>query len=164
VSEEIKRLAWAIAARERSQRLLLALYDFGQQNSELTERPKTEVFSLLVGVAFSLWRAAFLTDMPTREWPEALRDARKLLKTVLSTNAIGFSTEHNLQGWMGGYYLQNVKLRLQDAQRRQIESGQARPEDFARVEGISLMGTDPHQTWMLFCEEAERLARQLGCR
>jgi hypothetical protein len=36
VSEEIPidRLAWAFAARERSQRLMLAHYEFGQQKSD----------------------------------------------------------------------------------------------------------------------------------
>jgi hypothetical protein len=48
----IERLDWAIAARERSQRLLLALYDFGQQNEDgLAEHPQTEVFS-----CSSAWR------------------------------------------------------------------------------------------------------------
>lgn len=152
----IERLAWAIEARESSQRLLLALYEFGQQIDDSTERPKTEIFSLLVGVAFSLWRGAFLTDKPTREWPNVLRNAQELLQKALSTNAIAFGTEHELQGWTGGYYLTNAKLRLQEAL-------QARPEDLARVK-ISLLGTDPHVTWTLFYEEAERLAQQIGCR
>jgi hypothetical protein len=56
------------------------------------------VFSLLVGVAFSLWRAAFLAEMPTRKWPQALGDAQQILKTVLSTNTIAFTTEHKHQG------------------------------------------------------------------
>jgi hypothetical protein len=162
VSEEIKRLDWAIAARERSQKLLLALYEFGQHESE---RPKTEVFSLLVGVAFSLWRAAFLADAPTRTWPEALADAQEFLKTVLRTNAIAFNTEHTRQGWTGGYYLNNAKLRLEEVLRRQMESGQTHAaEDLTRIRNISLLGTDPHDTWTRFCEAAEQLAQQIGCR
>lgn len=164
------RVAWAIDARARSQRLLLALYAFGEQRGFRSadeafdhDDQETQLFSLLVGVAFSLWRAAFLADMPTRTWPEALRDAHLLLDKVLSTNAIAFGTEHDLQGWTGGFYLNNAKLRLVEALRRQVPLGTASAADVARVE-VSLLGTDPHDTWRLFCEEAERLAQQLGAR
>jgi hypothetical protein len=37
------------------------------------------------------------------------------------------------------------------------------PKDLARVEKILLLGTNPLNTWTLFCAEAEQLARQLGC-
>jgi hypothetical protein len=166
MSEPIRteRLNWAIEARARSQRLLLALYTFGEQRGYGSpDSAEAGVFSTLVGVAFSLWRAAFLADVPTRTWPEALRDAQELLSTVLATNAVTFGTEHKLQGWTAGYYLRNAKLRLQEAVEGRGESGQANAADIERVKGISLMGTDPHETWTLFCAEAERLARQLGC-
>ncbi len=155
-----ERLAWAIEARNRSQKLLLALYAFGQQNSYgLPESAEAKEFSVLVAVAFSLWRAAFLADAPTRTWPDALHDAQVLVEKVLSTNTIAFSTEHGLQGWTAGYYLKNAQLRLLQAHKDLGKS-----EDVARVEGISLMGSDPHDTWALFCREAEQLARQLGCQ
>lgn len=155
-----ERLNWAIGARERSQRLLLALYAFGEQKSYGSpDSPQAREFSTLAAIAFSLWRAAFLADAHTRKWPEALEDAQKFLKTVLRTNAIAFGTEHALQGWTAGYYLKNAKLRLQE-----ILQGHDSAEDVARVEGISLMGTDPHDTWTLFCVEAEQLAQQLGCQ
>jgi hypothetical protein len=161
----IERLEWAIGARERSQRLLLALYEFGgQKGYGSPESTEASVFSILVGVAFSLWRAAFLADALTRTWPEALDDAQKLLKTVLRTNTISFGTEHSLQGWTAGHYLKNAKLRLQEALQLLIGSGRADAEDVARVGGISLMGTDPHDTWTLLRAEAEQLAQQIGCR
>ena len=160
----IDRLDWAIGARARSQKLLLALYDYGNREGYGSpESAQAWLFSSLVAVAFALWRAAFLADSPTRTWPEALRDAQELLETVLRTNTISFGTEHTLQGWTAGYYLKNAKLRLEDIFRSQRKSDRAgAEEDLTRVEGISLMETDPHETWNLFCGEAERLAQQLG--
>jgi hypothetical protein len=38
---------------------------------------------MLVGVAFSLWRAAFLADALTRTWPEALDDDRSFSRPFL---------------------------------------------------------------------------------
>jgi hypothetical protein len=162
-----ERLEWAIGARERSQRLMLALYTFGQQrygSSDSDVSREAWAFSGLSGVAFSLWRAAFLADVPTRDLPGVLKDVQDLLGTVLATNAITFATEYKLQGWTGGYYLLNAKLRLQAIRRYQLESGNATAEDVARVERISLVGTNPHETWMLFCEEAEQIAQKLGCK
>jgi hypothetical protein len=161
----IERLAWAIGARERSQRLLLALYGFGKEKGYGSpESEEARVFSVLVAVAFSLWRAAFLADAPTRTWPEALDDVQEFLKTALRTNAIAFSTEHARQGWTAGYYLKNALLRLQDVLQSRVESGHALAEDVARVRRISLMWTDPHDTWTRLCVEAEQLAQQIGCR
>lgn len=149
--------------------MLLALYVFGQQSGfdagdkkEIPVDRDTQVFSMLVGVAFSLWRAAFLAEMPTRTWPEALRDAQQLLGTVLSTNTIAFGTEHSLQGWTGGYYLNNAKLRLMEVGRRLRADGRSTDADVARLDGISLMNTNPHDTWRLLCDEAERLTEQIS--
>ena len=159
----IENLKWAIAARDRSQRLLLALYALGEQKGVAEPRPHAGTFSVLVGVAFSLWRAAFLADAPTRTGPEALDDARKLLKAVLRTNTISFGTEHSLQGWTAGYYLKNTKLRLEEILSGQVTPGFSNDEDLARVKKIVFYGTDPHVTWNSLCDEAERLAQQIGC-
>jgi hypothetical protein len=140
---------------------MLALYAFGkQQGYGSPESSEGKVFSVISAVAFSLWRAAFLADAATREWPQVLCDAQELLETVLATNAVAFATEHKLQGWTAGYYLKNAKLRLPEA----LTFQNARAEDIARVEAISLMGTDPHDAWKLLCTEAEQIARRLGCK
>ena len=50
---ESDNFTWAIAARARSQRLLLALYHFGvNKESSLADSPEARVFGFLVGVAF----------------------------------------------------------------------------------------------------------------
>jgi hypothetical protein len=156
-STSVDRLEWAIAARARSQRLLLALWEW---KADGRGKPEIDLFSTLVGVAFSLWRAAFLTSMPTRTREEAHDDAHGLLESLLSTNSILFGQEHKLQGWTGGYYLNNAKLRLIEIYGR---AGIGSRDDAKRVDDIKLIDTDPLQTWTQFCDEAEALAGTLGC-
>ncbi len=150
-----ERIEWAIGARARSQRLLLGLYEFGiDERFGPHDSRNAKVFSSLVACAFCLWRAAFLTDAPTRQWSESLDDARGLLKEVLTTNAVAFSTEHRLQGWTAGFYLTNVILRLKGLPHVNVK----------RVAAISLMGTNPHETWTELCDETEKVAEKIGCR
>jgi hypothetical protein len=166
-----ERIAWAIDARARSQRLLLALFELGERHDYgLTEKRldpeedrNAELFPSLASIAFSLWRAAFQADMATRGWSDAVRDAQQLLGTVLATNTVAFGPERDLPGWTGGYYLTNAKLRLQHVSRRLQDEGRATEADVARLEAISLINTNPHETWTLFCDEAERLAERIGC-
>src|SRR5262245_54395068 len=120
ILDDHHQISWAIEARAQSQRLLLALRDFGQvkgyDKPDLNVKASQEsrTWSSLVGAAFSLWRAAFLAKVPTPTWGGALHSAQQLLDDVLATNAIAFSTEHRLLGWTAGYYLNNAKLRLED--------------------------------------------------
>lgn len=152
------RIGWAIGARERSQRLLLALYRCGEtRRDDLPDTREGRAFLTLVGIAFSLWRAAFLADAPTRDFRQALGDAQTLLGAVLSTNTVAFGTEHHLQGWTGGFYLNNAKLRLEAVLTLAVEAGRATDADVQRVASISLFGTNPHDTWSRLCEEAERI-------
>ena len=107
-----------------------------------SDSDNTRVFTTVVGAAFSLRRAALLTDAPTRQWPGALHDAQELLDTLLKTNALAFTTEHRLQGWTAGYYLKNAKLRLEEALQRLVETGRISAESLRQAQAVSLMGTD----------------------
>ena len=80
-----------------------------------------------------------------------------------STRKIGLGFEYQLQDWASGYYLNNAKLRFEEILRRQVRTGEATPEDSARTERLTNLHAEPYETWKLFCHEAERLARQLGC-
>jgi len=156
------RLAWAIEARARSQRLLLALYEYGHgKRYGAPDSLNGRNYSALVACAFSLWRAAFLADSPTRTWPEVLNDAQDLLTKVLSTNTISFDFEHQRQGWTVGYYMKNTRLRLIEIHGERIDEGRIEPSP-APAEEIELLFTDPHVTWVQLCEEAERLAAEIG--
>ena len=106
---------WLVGARKDSQDLLLCLLDYQIQNKGALRRdPSRSVFALLVGAAFSLWRAAFLSNAK-RIWPKILNDANYLLDKVLKDNAITFQNELDMREWTGGFYLNNAKYRLVEA-------------------------------------------------
>jgi hypothetical protein len=159
---------WAIDARARSQRLMLALYKFGlARGYDVAAGPdgpadlNSSVYAVLVSVSFSLWRAACLTEMRPRNWPEALRDAQALLETVLKSNAVFVTTEHTLQGWTGGYYLNNIRLRLRDILDREVLANRVGREDLEAVTAIELVREDPTETWNRLYDVAERVLERL---
>jgi hypothetical protein len=108
--------AWLVGARYKSQDLLRRLYAFwkgqGYGKDLLTRDHEREaVYTLFLGAAFSLWRAAFLSDT-TRGWKEILEDSGGLLVKLLRDNAIGYPQDRDTKEWMGGYYLNNAMFRL----------------------------------------------------
>lgn len=69
------------------------------------------MFGLLVGAAFSLWRAAFLVDAE-RDWPKILEKAETFLEAVVEDNTINYLQDKNTRNWTVGYYLNNARYRL----------------------------------------------------
>lgn len=69
---------------------------------------------MLLGAAFSLWRAAFLIrGSRTRE--ELNAHALAFLDTLLWDNAITYQHDSRLYGWTSGYYVNNAAIRLTHA-------------------------------------------------
>jgi hypothetical protein len=114
---DVKHLAWAIEQRAEIQRTLLALYEYGTTfGPEGSDRFKLTLFSDLVGAAFSLWRAVFLADQ-SRDFGEVHEKATDFLRRVVTTNAITFGDDKANSAWSVGYYLDNAKLRLDNARK-----------------------------------------------
>jgi hypothetical protein len=108
---------WLLPARAKIQQALLDLHNLGTtrridllNDAEHLARP----FVLLVGAAFSLWRAAFLSDI-TQSWEWIVDTANTLLEKLLITNTLSFSTDRDLRYWMVGYYLNSTGFRLDAA-------------------------------------------------
>ena len=148
--------------------MMLGLYKFGRARGYEVgvghEEPAdldSSVWALLVSVSFSLWRVAFLTEIRPRTWPEALRDSQELLDNVLKSNAVLFTTEQSLQGWTGGYYLNNARLRLRDVLDREVVAQRARSEELEAVTAIELVRENPTETWNRLYEIAERILQRL---
>lgn len=74
-------------------------------------------FCLLLGAAFSLWRASFFTEV-RRGWPGVLADAEKFLTAVVRDNAIGYNQEKSAQKWMVGFYLNSAAFRIDASLRK----------------------------------------------
>jgi hypothetical protein len=106
---------WLLNARAENQKLLLCLFEFGRKkkNREILKNDpeRRALFGLLLGVAYSLWRAAFLSNTE-RTWQRTFEGADKLMLNLLEDNAVPYSKERATEEWMGGYYLNNAAFRL----------------------------------------------------
>jgi hypothetical protein len=94
----------------------LILFDLLSLVSRKKQRIKADdaynaIFQLLVGTAFSLWRAVFLADQPFRPAP-ALGAAETFLTKVVSDNAIGYSDEKSSRRWTAGFYVSHIQYRM----------------------------------------------------
>lgn len=107
-------LRWLVERRRDIHDLLLKLYEVELHNHVVLERskPARQAFLLLVGAAFSLWRAAFLADGSRRKISDVLLVSRKFLEKVVKTNTIAFAQELDASIWMGGFYLNSARYRL----------------------------------------------------
>lgn len=105
---------WLVESRSRIQCLLLELYKFLKDNrGKLVQRKfERSVFGLLVGTAFSLWRAAFLVSQADRDWPNILKQAEDFLDILVEDNAINYPQDKKTRNWTVGYYLNNARYRL----------------------------------------------------
>ncbi len=61
----------------------------------------------LVGVAFSLWRAAFLADGEVADKPGtvAVAHAASFLERLIQNNAINYAEDRSARNWTFGYYM-----------------------------------------------------------
>jgi hypothetical protein len=122
---DVELIRWSIDARKAIQSAILNLATCHIQPNSLRAGQNAERFSALTGVAFSLWRAAFLASMETRpRLDERAPDSKEtksvaqtdhaadLLKTILASNAVGFGDDRRTDSWMGQYYIDNAAYRL----------------------------------------------------
>ncbi|MCF4130315.1 hypothetical protein [Methylobacterium sp. SyP6R] len=62
-------------------------------------------------MAFSLWRAVFLSDT-TEEFKNKFADLNKFLISLISDNTVLYITDKNSRNWSFHYYLENANSRL----------------------------------------------------
>jgi hypothetical protein len=74
----------------------------------------------LIGVSFSLWRSAFLSDK-TGNPEDTYESGVKFMSEMLQNNAIAYSQERNSKDWTFNYYATNARLRLEDLKRKRPE-------------------------------------------
>lgn len=109
----VEHAEWLLKARAENQNLLLRLFEFGNKNGGVfkNDPERRALFSLLLGVAYSLWRAAFLSNT-IRTWKRTFEGANNLLLSLIEDNAVTYAKERHTEEWMGGYYLNNAAFRL----------------------------------------------------
>lgn len=104
---------WLVQNRSRIQRHMLELDQFWAEMKESgVEREFWPAFGMLIGIAFSLWRAVFLAPRGKPEAVNEIEQGLKFLGILIDTNAIGFPQESENWRWAAGYYLNNAMLRL----------------------------------------------------
>ena len=89
---DIPDLTWLIERRSRIQSFLLQLYMFAEKSRTNSVDLSSGLFQLLVGSAFSLWRAVFLI-YPDRQESKAEKHAQEFLKLLIRDNAINYSQD-----------------------------------------------------------------------
>ena len=104
-------LEWLAVRRGNIQKLLAEFYSFAVNRSSTIDPVETLVFQLLLGTAFSLWRAVFLAD-GDRTWAEIGDDSTKFLEVLVRDNAINYTQDRDMRGWSCGYYLNSAYFRL----------------------------------------------------
>ena len=104
---------WLVDGRARNQRSTVALYRAIETHDQFLQRTPAfqEQSRELAAVAFSLWRAVFLSDL-TGDVGDQLADLRRFLRSLLAHNAVLYQTDFNSREWAFGYYLDNAILRL----------------------------------------------------
>lgn len=108
---DLDHMAWAIEQRAEVQRTILALYEYVRGGLGLRKRNEIQLLDLLIGAAFSLWRAVFLADK-FRDTASVHQDQEKFLEKLITDNAITFVDDKNHRSWTVAYYLENAKYRL----------------------------------------------------
>jgi hypothetical protein len=110
-----EHLAWAIDQRAEVQHTLLGLYGLVRHRPPPSLDDDTRyLLDLLIGAAFSLWRAVFLAET-VRDVVKIHRSQEAFLQKVITDNAITFADDRDNRHWTVEYYLENAKFRLVQA-------------------------------------------------
>jgi hypothetical protein len=139
-----KRYDWLVEARYANQSLTKELYKYKNHQKD---KDQWKIYSVLVGCAFSLWRAAPLNNISKN--PEQFReDAYELLNILVRDNAVTYNQDKRLEEWMAGYYLRNCYLRLKQIKNTIDELGITDIDilDYSRFK--KLISKNPQDCWM----------------
>jgi hypothetical protein len=110
----IEDLEWAVNSRHKNQQCALGLYKLLEEYEDKRGWSEDNSFIArsLVGIAFSLWRAAFLGDKKVGTNKESRKKAKAYLGKVIQDNAISFPQDRDHKEWTYDYYIENAYLRL----------------------------------------------------
>jgi hypothetical protein len=110
-----EHFAWLVEGRSANQRSTLELYKIiAEGERKLNSNVELQAAAQeLTGIAFSLWRAVFLSDT-TGEYADQLADIKKFLVSLISDNTVLYVTDKNARNWSFHYYLRNPLHRLDE--------------------------------------------------
>jgi hypothetical protein len=110
----IRHLKWLIEQRGQNNVTALRLLTlFENHKDAIKKAPYASYAQNLVGVAFSLWRAAFLSETKGTVAMKS-SDAERFLRKMLTDNNIAFSQDMEMREWSVNYYIYNARFRLEE--------------------------------------------------
>jgi hypothetical protein len=128
--ENDRPLDWLIPERHRvlmsASRLLALVHEKKEAFSK--DQNAEDVAGLLIGAAFSLWRAVFLAPNVPTTGQAIIDQGAEFLEKFLRDNSIGYGDERTNREWSFGYYLNSARFRLFHA--KKIQSGN--PDGWAK--------------------------------
>src|SRR5262245_10842027 len=107
-------VAWLVQERTRIQFFAVELLQFmrAKKDAIIASNKDSDCALLMVGAAFSLWRAIFLTHTD-RTISGNFDAAEAFLTKVVRHNTISYFDDFKWSAWSFGYYLNNCRFRLQ---------------------------------------------------
>jgi hypothetical protein len=123
MGRENQPLDWLIPQRHRVLTSASHLLDLVHENKKvfLKDQNAEDVAGLLIGTAFSLWRAVFLAPNDPTTGQAIIDKGAEFLDKFLRDNSIGYGDEKSNREWSFGYYLNSARFRLFHSKR--IQSG-----------------------------------------
>lgn len=120
-NRDFEHLTWLVERRNAIQKLMLNLYE--QLTRPEPDEAQIKQLHLMVGAAFSLWRAVFLLGdgEGARSMDDIHEHAEKFLEKVIRTNSITFADDRDTKMWSAGYYVNNANYRLRALGESQID-------------------------------------------
>ncbi len=138
---------WLVDSRSKIQSFLLQLYPLIGEPPP-TSVARSAVLQLLLGSAFSLWRAVFLAE-DDRKINMVENHAKEFLRILIKDNAINYTQDSATRNWTVGYYLNNAYFRLNLAyQALGVETNLSKSiKEFLLEQISSRTAFDPIQPW-----------------
>jgi hypothetical protein len=114
-ADKLADLEWLVESRSRNQRSTLALYKLLLTHKKKLDRSRRHrgAAQMLLGSAFSLWRAVFLADIKQGRG-DLLHDVESFLVELIQNNAITYVQDRKHRDWTFRYYVQNARERLKE--------------------------------------------------
>lgn len=117
-----KQAEEVVERRRKNQESLCTLFRIAEARHAIlsttaNEAWERDVFHLLVGAGFALWRSAFLCHA-ARTPPILLGQATALLNLLLRDNAFTYPNERTTKEWTVGFYLNDARYRLIDVSKK----------------------------------------------
>lgn len=148
---------WLVKRRCNIQEFLLVLHK-RLLRSKRKSKPR-QILHLLLGVGFSLWRAAFLIHKHKKSQDDC---AIEFLKTLIEENAIAFRQDKDASAWTVGYYLNDAYFRLQMAYQmlksKNMKLGKTVDSFFEKQKKIDKI-PDPKKSWDNAYKSAKEIFR-----